>query len=157
MNYVVLNDNDFYRNINLNNFKEVSVDGRERIDGIFRSITEEILEESSENDGRRDNFLGRNWFYPNSGIIFVVLRIPQNILYNRGGEFLERCFGFFDKKGLYVEMGSIRIKNKKNTFEYFLIGFNKNLPFKIIFDEEFPEKEKKEIIPYVCEKIEKVL
>lgn len=157
MNYIVLNDNDFFENINLENFKEVSVDGRERVDGIFGTITEKILEESSENDGRGDNFLGGDWFYPNSGIIFMVLRIPQNILYDRTDKSIEKCFRLFNSESLYSEIWSVRIKGKKNTYEYFLIGFNKNLPFKIIFDEEFPEKKEEEIIPYICKKLKGVL
>ena len=157
MNYVVLNDNDFYQNINLNNFKEVSVDGRERVDAIFGTITNEILEESSENNRRGDNFLRENWFCRNSGIVLVVLRIPQNILYNRTSESIEKCFRLFNSESLYSEIWSVRIKGKKNTYEYFLIGFSKNLPFKIIFDEEFSEKKEEEIVPYICKKLEGVL
>ena len=157
MNYIVLNDNDFFENINLENFKEVSVDGRERVDGIFGTITEEILEESSKNDGRRDNFLRGDWFHRDSGIIFMVLRTTQNILYDGTGESLERCLRLFNPEDVYVEMGAIKLEDKENTYEYFLIAYKKSLGFQLIFDEKFIEKKEKEIIPFVCGKLAKVL
>ena len=157
MNYVVLNDNDFYQNINLDNFKEVSVDGRERVDGVFGSITDEILEESSKYDGEGDFLFGTDWFYGNSGTIFMVLRTTQNILYDGTGESLERCLGFFNPEDVYVEMGAIKLEDKENTYEYFLITYKKSLGFQLIFDEKFIEKKEEEIIPYICEKLKKIL
>ena len=157
MNYIVLNDNDFFENINLENFKEVSVDGRERVDGVFGSITDEILEESSENDGRGDNFFGGDWFHRDSGIIFMVLRTTQNILYDGTGESLERCLGLFNPEDVYVEMGAIKLEDKENTYEYILVAYKKSLGFQLIFDEKFIEKKEKEIIPFVCGKLAKVL
>ena len=56
MNYIVLNDNEFFNNISLSNFKEVQLDDRNRIDGVFGTITREVLDESNENDGGRDSF-----------------------------------------------------------------------------------------------------
>ena len=157
MNYTILNDNDFYRNINLNNFKEVSVDGRERVDGVFGTITEKILEESSKYDGEGDIFFGTDWFYGDSGTIFMVLRAPQNILYDETGESIEKCLGFFNPEDVYVEMGAIKLEDKKNTYEYFLIAYKKSLGFQLILDEKFIEKKEEEIIPYICEKLEKIL
>lgn len=157
MNYIVLNDNDFYHNISLNNFKEVSVDGRERVDGVFGSITEEILEEPSENNGKRDFVFGGDWFCRDSGIIFMVLRTPQDILYDGTGESLERCIGLFNPEDVYVEMGGIKLENKKNTYEYFIVAYKKSLGFQLIFDEKFLEKKEEELIPFVCNKIKKIL
>lgn len=157
MNYVVLNDNDFYQNINLDNFKEVSVDGRERVDGVFGSITDEILEKSSKYDGEGDFLFGTDWFYGNSGTIFMVLRTTQNILYDGTGESLERCLGFFNPEDVYVEMGAIKLEDKENTYEYFLIAYKKSLGFQLIFDEKFIEKKEEEIIAYICEKLKKIL
>ena len=157
MNYTILNDNDFYQNIGLENFKEVSVDGRERVDGVFGTITEEILEESSKYDGEGDIFFGTDWFYGDSGTIFMVLRAPQNILYDGTGESIERCLGFFNPENVYVEMGAIKLENKENTYEYFLIAYKKSLGFQLILDEKFIEKKEEEIVPYICEKLEKIL
>ena len=157
MNYTILNDNDFYQNIGLENFKEVSVDGRERVDGVFGTITEEILEESSKYDEEGDIFFGTDWFYGDSGTIFMVLRAPQNILYDGTGESIERCLGFFNPENVYVEMGAIKLENKENTYEYFLIAYKKSLGFQLILDEKFIEKKEEEIVPYICEKLEKIL
>lgn len=154
MNYIVLNDNDFFENINLENFKEVSVDGRERVDGVFGSITDEILEESSKYDGEGDFLFGTDWFYGNSGTIFMVLRTTQNILYDGTGESLERCLRLFDPEDVYVEMGAIKLEDKENTYEYFLIAYNKKLGFRVLLDEKFLEKSQYELLPFICKKIE---
>lgn len=155
MNYIVLNDNEFFENITLKNFKEVPVDGRERVDAIFGSITTELLGPSDGDDGRRDKILREKWICRTSGIIFVVLRVPQDILYDGTGESLERCLGIFNPEDVYVEMGAIKLENKENTYEYFLIGYNKKLGFRLLLDEKFLEKPQYELVPYICEKIEK--
>lgn len=155
MNYIVLNDEEFYKDIKLNNFKEVSVDGRERVDGIFGSITQEILESSGDDNGARSQFFREKWLFGNSGVIFMVFRVPQNILYDGTGESIERCLGFFNPKDVYVEMGAIKLEDKENSYEYFLIAYNKKLGFRVFFDEKFLEKSQYELLPFICEKIEK--
>ena len=155
MNYLVLNDNEFFNKISLSNFKEVLLDDRNRIDGLFGSITEEILEHSDKDDRGRDIFFREQWLCRNSGILFMVFRLPKNLLYNREGEYIERCLGFFSPKDFYAEVGAIKLENKENTFEYFLILYNKKLGFKLFFDEKFLEKSEYELIPFICEKIEK--
>ena len=154
MNYIVLNDNDFFKDIHLSNFKEVSIDDRNRIDALFGSITEELLESANGDDGGRSSFFREQWLCRNSGVIFMVFRIPQNILYDKTGKSIERCLGIFNPKDVYVEMGAIKLKNKENTYEYFLIGYNKKLGFKLLLDEKFPEKSYNELLPYICKKIE---
>ena len=155
MNYIVLNDNEFFNDIQLSKFKEVQIDDRHRVDGVFGSITREILEQSDRDDDGRDNFFREQWLCGNSGTIFMVLRIPQDILYDGTGESLERCLGFFNPQDVYVEVGAIKLEDKKNTYEYFLIAYNKKLGFKLFFDEKFLEKSEYELIPFICEKIEK--
>ena len=135
----------------------MSVDGRERVDGVFGTITEEILEESTKYNGEGDIFFRTDWFYGDSGTIFMVLRAPQNILYDGTGESLERCLGFFNSEDVYVEMGAIKLEDKENTYEYFLIAYKKNLGFQLIFNEKFIEKKEEEIIPYICGKLKKIL
>lgn len=155
MNYVLLNDNEYYQNIQLSRFKEVHIDGRNRVDGVFGTITEEILDDISADRGRGDPIFGEEWLCRNSGVRFVVIRVPQDILYKDSGESLERCFGLFDPKSFWLELGSIRIKNKTNRFEYFFVAYNKNsLNFDIIFDEKQVILEENEILNYVCKKIE---
>lgn len=155
MNYIVLNDEDFFKDISLSNFKEVSIDDRNRVDGIFGGITREILESSDGNDGGRDKIFGEEWFSRNSGIIFMVFRVPQNILYDGTGESIERCLGLFNPKNVYVEMGAIKLEDKENTYEYFIVAYNKKLGFRVFFDEKFLEKSQYELVPFICEKIEK--
>lgn len=154
MNYIVLNDNDFYRDVNLKNFREVFIDGRSRVDGVFGTITRELLEQTNEDSGGGDNFFREQWLLGDSGIVFVVLRFPQDILYDDTGESLERCFGLFNKEGFYVEMGAIKLEDKENTYEYIVVAYNKNLGFKLLFDERFIEKKAEDIVPFVCKKIE---
>ena len=154
MNYIVLNDNEFFQNIELSNFKEVQIDDRNRVDGIFGTITNEVLESSDEENGRRNNLLREEWLCRDSGIIFVVLRIPQNILYDDTGESIEKCLGIFNPEDVYVEMGAIKLEDKENTYEYFLIAYNKKLGFRLLLDKKFPEKSQYELLPFICKKIE---
>ena len=154
MNYIVLNDNEFFQNIELSNFKEVQIDDRNRVDGIFGTITNEVLESSDEENGGRNNLLREEWLCRDSGIIFVVLRIPQNILYDDTGESIEKCLGIFNPKDVYVEMGAIKLEDKENTYEYFLIAYNKKLGFRVLLDEKFLEKSQYELLPFICKKIE---
>ena len=155
MNYIILNNKEYYENINLKNFKEVSVNDRNRIDGIFADITPEILEYSDNEDGGGSSVLGNEWFSRNSGIIFMVMRCPKNLLYDGSGELLERSFGFFNKENLFIEVWAIRIQGTENTYEYFIIGYNKKLGFKMLTKESFIEKKEEEIVPFLCETIEK--
>lgn len=154
MNYIVFNDNDFFNEISLSNFKEVQLDDRNRIDAVFGSITKELLESGDKDDGGRDIFFREQWLCRDSGVLFMVFRIPQDILYDGTGESIERCLGLFNPKDVYVEMGAIKLENKENTYEYFLIGYNKKLGFQLLLDEKFPEKSQYELVPYICKKIE---
>lgn len=154
MNYVVLNDNEFFENIQLSNFKEVSLDDRNRVDGIFGTITREVLESSDRDDGGRSEFFREEWLCRDSGVLFMVIRIPQNILYDGTGQSIERCLGLFNPKDVYIEMGAIKLEDKENTYEYFLIAYNKKLGFRLLLDEKFLEKSQYELIPFICKKIE---
>lgn len=156
MNFIILNDFDFYKNINLKGFKEVSIDGRDRVDGVFGSITPEILESFPNNIGDGNSIFREQWLCSDSGTIFVVLKIPQNILYTGTGEFIEKCFGFFNKKSFYIELGCIKLKNQEK-YEYFIIAFKKSLGFQLVFKESFIEKKEEEVVPFLCETIEKIL
>lgn len=154
MNYIVLNDNEFFQNIQLSKFKEVQLDDRNRVDAIFGTITNELLESTDENNGGRSEFFREEWLCRDSGVLFMVFRIPQNILYDGSGEFIERCLGLFNPENVYVEMGAIKLEDKENTYEYFLIGYNKKLGFRLLLDEKFLEKSQYELLPFICKKIE---
>jgi len=155
MNYIVLNDEDFYKDISLPRFKEVLKNGNRRVDGIFGTVTKELLEQSLSNDGGGDIFSENEWLCGDRGILFVVLRVPQDILYDQTGKSLEKCFGLFNPESFWLELGSFRIKDKENTYEYFFIAYNKNqLEFKIFFDDEIIFIQKEAIVDYLCRKIE---
>lgn len=154
MNYIVFNDNEFFQNIELSNFKEVHLDDRNRVDAIFGTITNELLESTDRNDGERDSFFREEWLCRDSGVLFMVFRIPQNILYDGTGKSIERCLGLFNPEDVYVEMGAIKLEDKENTYEYFLIAYNKKLGFKLLLDKKFLEKSYNELLPYICKKIE---
>ena len=157
MNYIILNDEEYYQDIELDRFKEVSKDGNRRVDGIFGTITKEILGKEPSGSREGDFFPGAEWLCRNSGVRFMVIKVPQDILYDNSGESLERCFGLFNPKSFWLELGSIRIKGQ-NKYEYFFVAYNKNsMDFKIIFDEKFVEKEESEVLNYVLEKVEKIL
>ena len=102
MNYVVLNDNEFFENISLSNFKEVQLNDRNRIDAVFGSITKELLESADKDNGGRDIFFREQWLCRDSGVLFMVFRIPQDILYDGTGESIERCLGLFNPEDVYV-------------------------------------------------------
>lgn len=157
MHYVILNGEEYYRNnITIDGFTEVSLHGNDRVDGVFGEITNELLENgySEQTDGNR--FFTEEWLCRDRGVQFVVIKVPQNILYSDNQESIEECFRILDKESFYIELWSIKHKNKEK-YEYFIIGYNKNLNFKIIFDEDFTEKEENEIINFICQKIEKKL
>lgn len=156
MNYVVLNDNDFYKDISLKNFKEVSINDRNRIDAIFGTITEELLENGYNLDGEGDNIFREQWLCRDSGVIFMVFRFPQNILYDGTGQSLERCLGLYNPESFYAEIWSIKLEDKEK-YEYFLVVYNKNLGFKLLCEEKFVEKEENEVLNFVLEKIKKIL
>ena len=85
----------------------------------------------------------------------MVMRCPKNLLYDKNGELLSSSFGLFSKKNLFIELWGVRIQGTENTYEYFIIGYNKNLGFKMLTKESFLEKKQEEIIHFLCETIEK--
>ena len=65
MNYLVLNDNEFFNGIQLSNFKEVQIDDRNRTDIIFGTITPKLLESAYNDDGRGNKILREKWISRN--------------------------------------------------------------------------------------------
>lgn len=157
MHYVILNSEEYFKNkINIYNFKEVSVNGNRRVDGVFAEVTEQLLEDGNNNSTDGNRFFNQEWLCRDRGVQFVVIKIPQNILYSENTEYIEECFELFDKESFFIELWSIKLQGQEK-YEYFIIAFNKNFGFKVIFDEEFVEKKEDEILDYISLKIEKSL
>lgn len=157
MYYVILNDEEYFKNkIDINRFNEVSINGNRRVDGVFTVVTKEILESRDNDIGRGEEVFENSWLCRDRGVQFVVVKIPQDILYTEHQEYIEKCFGLFDTESFYVELWSIKLQDQEK-YEYFIIGFNKSFEHKIIFDEEFIEKQENEVVKYICEKIEEKL
>lgn len=155
MNYVVLNDQEYYKDICFEKGKEVLLDGRDRVDGVFGTITRELLDEARNDPEGGGRIFDQQWLCSNRGVKFVVIKFPQDLLYEESSLPLEECFGLFDPESFWVEVGAISNKNKGNRYEYFFVGYNKNsLYFRIIFNDGWIEKEEDEILKYVCQKIE---
>ena len=157
MHYVILNNQEYFKDkININNFNEVSIRGNSRVDGVFAEITSELLEHgyTESTDGNR--FFGEEWLCGDRGVQFVVIKIPQDILYSEHQEYIDECFKLFNKESFFVELWSIKHENKEK-YEYFIIGYNKNFGHQILGNDEFVEKKEQEVIPYICKKIEKNL
>ena len=152
MNYLILNDKDFFNDINIYNFKEVGIHDKGRVDGVFAGITSELLDKFNKQSGTGDSIFQESWLFRDRGVKFILLRIPQDILYYKDGKIIKKCFELFDKESFYIELGSIGVKNKEKSYEYFILATNKNSDFQIIFDKELVEKEN--ILNYVLKKIE---
>lgn len=155
MNYVILNDVEYYKNnIVLDNFKEVSIHGNSRVDGVFGTITQELLEDGYSDSANGNRFFDEEWLCRDKGTRFVVIRIPQNILYSKHSEYIKECFELFNKESFYIELWSVKCKNKEK-YEYFIIGFHKDFNFKILFNKEFYEIEEDCVVKNISEEIEK--
>lgn len=155
MNYIILNDRDYFQDkISFDNIKEVSLNGRERCDGIFGTITKEILEQCSTNDRTRDEFFEKGGLYGNRGLQFIVLKIPQDILYYDNSELIEECFRFIDANSFFTQLWSYC---HKNTWEYFLIGIYKSHKNSYIFDTKIDAENDDWGIKRICQKIEEII
>lgn len=155
MNYLILNNKEYFQDkISLKMFKEVSLNGRERCDGLFGEITKELLEETLRNDRRRDEFFKEGGLCGNRGLQFIVFKIPQDLLYYDETELIPTCFKFIDENDFSTQVWSYC---HKNTWEYFLIGINKQYGVNYIFETKIDALDNNYGIDTICKKIEKVL
>lgn len=152
MNYIILNNPEKF-NININGFHEVKKNGRERVDGIFGEITPELLERKSSNERGGNRFFEEEWLCGNRGVGFVILEIPQDILYNEDETVIEEIFEILSQKSFYLELGCFSIEGKKNKYRYFISAINKNFDFRVFFDDK--EIKIDNPMDYICKKIEK--
>lgn len=154
MNYIILNDYELFQDINLNNFKEVSLNGQERIDAVFCHITKKILENIDNDPTRRDQILPEAWLLGNPGI-FVLSKIDRNILYDENTELIKTLFGLFDQEKFFVEIRGYNRPQSYNQIEQYIIAYNKNLGF---VENLFPENiETENILEILLQNIEKKL
>ena len=153
MNYIILNNQEYFKNkINLKNFKEVSIDGSERIDAIFAEITTEILENTDNIGGNGNSVLPGQWLFADGGVQFMVCKIDRSILYNENEQLIEKLFGLFSKKYFYIELWNFNIEESYNQLECFLIAYNKNFGYQEILSDN--DSEEKDIFKIILKKIE---
>ena len=153
MNYIILNNQEYFKNkINLKNFKEVSINGSERIDAIFAEITTEILENTDNIGGSGNSVLPGQWLFADGGVQFMVCKIDRSILYNENEQLIEKLFGLFSKKYFYIELWNFNIEESYNQLECFLIAYNKNFGYQEILSDN--DSEEKDIFKIILKKIE---
>lgn len=153
MNYIILNNQEYFKNkINLKNFKEVSINGSERIDAIFAEITTEILENTDNIGGNGNSVLPGQWLFADGGVQFMVCKIDRSILYNENEQLIEKLFGLFSKKYFYIELWNFNIEESYNQLECFLIAYNKNFGYQEILSDN--DSEEKDIFKIILKKIE---
>ena len=153
MNFVILNNKDYFQNkISLKNFKEVSLNGSERIDAVFAEITKTILEsESADNEGGNP-LLPEKWLLADGGVQFMVLEVDRSILYDENENLIEKMFGLLSKKYFYIELWNFNIESSYNQLECFLIAYNKKFGYQEIIENN--DSEEKDIFKIILKKIE---
>ena len=153
MNYIILNNQEYFKNqINLKNFKEVSINGSERIDAVFAEITTEILENIDNFRENGNSILPGQWLLADGGVQFMVCKIDRSILYNENEQFIEKLFGLFSKKHFYIELWNFNIEESYNQLECFLITYNKNFGYQEILSDDNSKEEN--IFKIILKKIE---
>lgn len=139
MNYIVLNNNEVFKDINIKNFKEVDINGNERVDGIFGGFTKDILENFNQKSTGRDSIFPEQWLLRDRGVLFMVFEVPESILHNERTEIISEILELYNEEDFYIEIWSYCFKNK---WKYFLICLNKTLGFNTMNDQEiFVENE----------------
>lgn len=158
MNYVILNNKDYFKNkVNIKQLKEVGIDEEERVDAIFGEITTKILENEDTESGRRDPIFRNEWLLKDRGISFMVFKVDRSILYNENEELIEKMFRLFSKDDFFIELWSLNIEDSYNQLDCFLILYNKNFGWQQIISS-YDKDEKKDHFEMILKKIkEKIL
>ena len=151
MNFIILNGNF---NINIKGFKEVELNGNERVDGIFGQFTPEILEKLNSNEGGGNSIFPEQWLFRDRGVMFMVFEVPENILHNEHTEIIPKIIELYDEKNFYIEVWSCCVENK---WQYFLICLNKNLGFYTMNDHEIFLDNESDGLKEICKKIERII
>lgn len=136
MNYIILNNQDFFKDkIDLSNFQEVE-DEEDRVDAVFGEITQEILEQLHKEPGRRDSILSGCELLRDVST-FVLLKISRDILLSENTKLIETLFGLFDKKRFYITVWGLNVKESPKEIEQYIVAYNKSLEY----IENFPPEE----------------
>lgn len=155
MNYIILNDREIFENqIHIDGFKEVELNGNDRVDAVFCHITKEILENINKEPERRDSILPQSWLLRDAGI-FVLSKIDRNILYDEDTELIQTMFGLFDQESFYIEIRGFNRAESYNQIDQFIIAYKKSLGY---IEDLFPEKidsteNIQELLKYIEKKI----
>ena len=152
MNYIILNDREYFEEkIHLKNFKEVSLNGRERCDGVFGTVTQQVLEQNSGDERFRDKFFKKGGLLGNRGLEFIVFKIPQNLLHLGNTELISNCLGLIDENDFFTQVWSYC---HKNTWEYFLIGIKKSHGVHYLYETKIDSDDDSYGMNIICQKIE---
>lgn len=154
MNYVILNGDIFFNDINIKGFKQVDLNGNDRVDGIFGEFTPGILEAIYNKREGRDNVFPEQWLLRDPGVMFMVFKIPENILHDERTELIEKVIELYDEKNFYIEIWSYSFENKWN---YFIICTNKQLGYSTFNNENMFVESEKEGLKIIYQKIEKLI
>jgi len=158
MNYIILNDDEFFRDkINLKGFKEVDLFGEERADAVFCHFSKKLL---AYVDNYTDN--GRvtgDSVFPGSELlrdagIFVVSKIDRDILYDEDTELIEKVFRFFDQESFYIEVRGYNRAETYNQIDQFIIAYRKNLGY---IEDLLPNNIENDIFETILKSIEEKL
>lgn len=156
MNYVILNNRDYFKNkIILKQLKEVDINGEERVDAIFGEITKSILENEDWESNGGDSVFREKWLLKDRGITFMVFKVDRSILYHDREELIEKMFGFFAKNDFHIELWSLNIEDSYNQLDCYLILYNKKLGWRQIISSYDEESEKEDHFEMILKKIEK--
>jgi len=152
MNYVILNDTELFENkIQLNGFKQVDLNGQDRIDAIFCHLTKQILEDINQEPTRRDSVLQGYEFLRNPGI-FALSKIDRDILYSEDTELIETMFGLFDQESFYIEVRGFNRPESYNQIDQYIFVYNKKLGF---IEDIFPDNIEEDTLQTLLNSIEK--
>ena len=157
MNYVILNDQDAFKNIKIKGFKEVDLHGTDRVDAVFAHIDKGILENINTDTGGGNSVLPESWLLGDGGCIFVLCKIERNILYDENQELIEKLFGLFNKELFYIELWGINEQESYNQLECYLLAYNKKLGYQEIFTQDNNQETETDILQTLIKKIEKNL
>lgn len=151
MNYVILNNRELFENIKLKNFKEVDLDGEERVDAAFGFVSKKVLDDEDNESEGGITFLPQPWILGNAGI-FILLKIDRSILLDEDPKSIETLLGLFNSESFYITIRGFNREESYNQIEQFIIGYRKNLGF---VENFCTEQVVKNPFEYVLEEIEK--
>lgn len=128
MNYVILNYPETFKDISLQNFKEVDLFGEERVDAVFGEITKHLLETIDILTDGGDTVFPGSWLLRDAGI-FVLLKIDRSILLDDNTELIKKTLGLLDQESFFVEIRGFNIEESYNQIEQFIIAYRKELGY----------------------------